>query len=228
VDKLTSPASGELDHNHLSATALSQPRRMRGFQIPVSERRLLLVVGDLVAIEFSVLIALALWALRAQYRYDIGFLLSQFGWFIVLPVLWLVLALVNDYYDLRVAAQVGLSLRRLALIECEVLAIYTAKFFLSTPGTLPRRFMVYYAIISLVLIGLWRAARIFLIGWTGFQRRALVVGNGHEAEVIWQALKHEAAGDYQLVGVCASERDAGFTRALSPAAAHLQQRRAPQ
>jgi exopolysaccharide biosynthesis polyprenyl glycosylphosphotransferase len=33
------------------------------------------------------------------------------------------------------------------------------------------------------------------------------VGAGHEADVIWQALKEEAAGDYDVVGMVASERE---------------------
>lgn len=185
----------------------SQPHHARSFQVPISERRLMLIVGDLAAIEFSVLAALALWAQHAHYPFDVGFVISQLGWLVLLPALWLLLATVNDYYDLRVAARVGASLRRLTLIVGEVLAVYLATFFLSTPGTLPRRFIAYYAVISLVLIGLWRATRIFLIGWTGFRRRALVVGVGHEAELIWNTLKDEAAGDYEVLGLCASERD---------------------
>lgn len=175
------------------------------FQLPISERRLMLMFGDLVASEVSVFISLALWAHRARYHFGLAFVAAQFHWLLVLPALWLLLATVNDYYDLRVAARVGASLRRLALIVCEVLILYLATFFLSMPGTLPRRFIIYYAVLSLGFIGMWRAARIFLIGWTGFRRRALIVGAGREAEAMWQALKDEAAGDYDVLGIVASE-----------------------
>jgi exopolysaccharide biosynthesis polyprenyl glycosylphosphotransferase len=182
----------------------SQTRPPRGLQMPVSERRVLLMAGDVVASEVSVYVALALWAQHAHMAFDLDFIGPQIHWFVVLPALWLLLATTNDYYNLRVAARVGASLRRLALIVVEVLVVYLATFFLSQPGSLPRRFIVYYAALSLVLVGLWRAARIFLIGWTGFRRRALIVGAGHEAEVIWQTLKDEAAGDYELLGLVAS------------------------
>ncbi len=177
-------------------------------QLPISERRLMLMVGDLLASEIAVFIALALWAAHAHYRFNLAFITPQAHWFLILPALWLLLASVNDYYDLRVAARRGASLRRLALIVSEVMVVYFATFFLSTPGSLPRRFIVYYAALSLALIGLWRAARIFLIGWTGLYRRVLIVGAGQEAQVIWQALKDEAAGDYAVVGIVASEREA--------------------
>ncbi len=182
----------------------SQPRPPRALQMPVSERRLLLMGGDVIASEVSVFVALALWAQHAHMAFDLDFIGPQIHWFIILPILWLLLATTNDYYNLRVAARVGASLRRLALIVSEVLVVYLATFFFSEPGSLPRRFIVYYAALSLVLVGLWRAARIFLIGWTGFRRRALIVGAGHEAEVIWRTLKDEAAGDYELLGLVAS------------------------
>ncbi|HEY7849037.1 MAG TPA: sugar transferase, partial [Ktedonobacterales bacterium] len=185
----------------------NQTRPPRALQMPVSERRLLLMAGDVIASEISVFVALALWAQHAHMAFDPDFVGPQIHWFVILPVLWLLLATTNDYYNLRVAARVGASLRRLALIVMEVLVVYLATFFLSEPGSLPRRFIVYYAALSLVLVGLWRAARIFLIGWTGFRRRALIVGAGHEAEVIWQTLKDEAAGDYELLGLVASESE---------------------
>ncbi|MGH2502678.1 MAG: sugar transferase [Ktedonobacterales bacterium] len=192
-----------------SVRRLSQTRPPRALQMPVSERRLLLMAGDVVASEISVFVALALWAQHAQaihlhVKFNADFIGQQIHWFFILPALWLLIATSNDYYNLRIAARVGASLRRLSLIVVEVLVVYLATFFFSQPGSLPRRFIVYYAALSLVLVGLWRAARIFLIGWTGFRRRALVVGAGHEADLIWQTLKDEAAGDYELLGLVAS------------------------
>ena len=186
-----------------SARRQNQTRPPRALQMPVSERRLLLMAGDVIASETSVFVALALWAQHAHMKFNADFIGPQIHWFLILPALWLLIATSNDYYNLRIAARVGASLRRLALIVAEVLVVYLATFFLSQPGSLPRRFIVYYAALSLVLVGLWRAARIFLIGWTGFRRRALVVGAGHEADLIWQTLKDEAAGDYELLGLVA-------------------------
>ncbi len=205
-DLITAP----VDATSERARRQSQTRPPRALQMPVSERRLLLMAGDVVASEISVFVALALWAQHAQaihlhVKFNADFIGSQAHWFFILPALWLLIASSNDYYNLRSAGRVGASLRRLALIVVEVLVVYLATFFFSQPGSLPRRFIVYYAALSLVLVGLWRGARIFLIGWTGFRRRALVVGAGHEADLIWQTLKDEAAGDYELLGLVASE-----------------------
>lgn len=213
MGNLDEPYTTPIDPARLAQASLSrsqsqnQSRPPRALQMPVSERRLLLMAGDVVASEVSVFVALALWAQHAHMPFNADFIGPQIHWFLILPALWLLIASTNDYYNLRVAARVGASLRRLALIVSEVLVVYLATFFLSVPGSLPRRFIVYYAALSLVLVGLWRAARIFLIGWTGFRRRALIVGAGHEAEVIWQTLKDEAAGDYELLGLVASDAE---------------------
>ena len=190
-----------------SAASRRPTRKIYALQLPISERRVLLMIGDLAAIEVSIIIALALWAIHARFSFDSAFAESQAHWFVILPTLWLLLATANDYYDLRVSARVGASLKRLTLIECEALFVYVATFFLSHPGSLPRRFIVYYAALSLALIGLWRATRIFLVGWNGFRRRALIVGAGHEAAVIRLALEEEAVGDYEVIGLAASARD---------------------
>ena len=117
------------------------------------------------------------------------------------------LASANDYYSLRVAAAVGASLRRLLAVLLQLLLLYLATFFLSPPGSLPRRFIAYYAILSLVLVGLWRACRIFLLGWSGFRRRVLVVGGGHASDMIREVIAFEAPDDYEVVGLVTSVHD---------------------
>ena len=168
---------------------------------------MLLMMGDVFAAEISVVVALDLWALHASTPFGVSFVLAHWYWFVALPVLWLVLASAYDYYDLRVAARARQSLVRLALIAAQTLAIYFIIFFLSPRGALPRRFVVYYAVISLLLIGIWRACRLFLIGWTGFRRRALIVGVGGPADAMWRVLKDQAHGDYHVVGRVVSHRD---------------------
>jgi exopolysaccharide biosynthesis polyprenyl glycosylphosphotransferase len=171
----------------------------------ISERRLLLIGGDVMANWVAIVFALFLWAQRAGRAFTTEYLLQQAHWFLALPLLWFLLASANDYYNLGVAAKFSRSAGRLFRIVLEVLAIYLLTFFLSEPGTLPRRFIVYYAVGSVALIGAWRAARIFLIGWTQFRRRAVILGGGPAAHLIWSALKEEASGDYETLGCVLSE-----------------------
>jgi exopolysaccharide biosynthesis polyprenyl glycosylphosphotransferase len=178
---------------------------MRKFRI--SERRLLLMVGDVTATSGAVLFALALWAQRALVRFDANFILHQVYWLVILPLVWLILANANDYYNLRIAANLQTSILRLLQIIMQLLLIYLATFFLSPRESLPRTFIIYYAIISLVLVGLWRMCRVFLIGWTGFRVRAVIVGGGQPAEMIWHALKEDAQADYDVLGWVSSQQD---------------------
>jgi exopolysaccharide biosynthesis polyprenyl glycosylphosphotransferase len=176
-------------------------------QFRISERRTLLVYGDIAATLLSVLIALALWAAKAQEAFTIPFILDHLIWFFVLPLLWFILANANDYYHLGVTARLASSFMRLLWITLQLLVVYLATFFLSTPGSLPRRFIVYYAVVSFLLIGLLRAARLSLMNWSGLRRRALIVGPGWAAEMITRAIKEEAMGDYEIVGSVSSKHD---------------------
>jgi exopolysaccharide biosynthesis polyprenyl glycosylphosphotransferase len=133
--------------------------------------------------------------------------MGHWYWFVLLPVLWYFLASANDYYNLRVSARVSSSLRRLARITLQLLLVYLAIFFVSPRDALPRLFIVYYAVISLALLGLWRGCRVFLIGWTGFRRRALIVGTGRSADLVREAIAHEANGDYEILGCVASDEE---------------------
>lgn len=201
---------------HLSLETLNQPwvgsevrtqPRRKWLQLRISERRVALAMGDVVASVGSVFVSLLIWAYIAGRAFTMEYVVRHSYWFIVLPVLWYILASANDYYNLRVAARIRSSLKRLAQITLQLLVAYLTIFFLSPRDALPRLFIVYYAIVSLVLIGIWRAARLFLVGWTGFRRRALVVGVGRAAEVIWQIIRQEAHGDYEIVGCVTSSED---------------------
>ncbi len=176
-------------------------------QLPVSERRVLLMIGDLVASGIAVVIALRLWAWRAHSPFDGRFIGPRAFWFVVLPLLWLLLAHANDYYNLGVSAQLRVSAARLVRVTLLMLVLYGAAFFFAPRQLLPRTFIVFYAVSLLALVGVWRLCRVFLIGWTGLRRRALIVGTGRAAELIWSAIKEEAAADYDLLGSVTSAED---------------------
>ena len=197
----------------LDPPSTQPPRRKRHAsrwgrpQLVVSERRLLLIAGDMLATVASVALALLVWAHIANVVYGSDFILAQWHWFLILPGLWFVLAESNDYYNLRVAAHLSSSFLRLIIIMGELILSYLAIFFLSPIGSLPRLFILYYAVISIVLTGAWRGCRLFLIGWTGFRRQVLVIGSGRPSQMICEALKTEAYADYNVVGCVTSALD---------------------
>lgn len=173
----------------------------QGLRLPVSERRVLLAVGDLVAVNLAVLVALRVWSIVGNRLFGLAFILSQIHWFFILSALWLLLASANNFYDLALTARWALSQARLIEITLQLLVVYLVIFFLSPRDALPRLFIIYYAVTSYVLIALWRLARPFLLGWRPLRRRILIVGVGWPAQTIMEAIEHHAPDDYEVVGV---------------------------
>ncbi len=173
----------------------------RGWQLPISERRLLIGFGDLLAVNAAVLISLRIWSIVGERHFGWAFILSQFHWFIILSLLWLVLATSNDFYNLDLSANWLRSQGRQLTITLQLLIVYLVIFFLSPRDALPRLFILYYAIASYILIALWRLMRLFLVGWTQSRRRVVIVGTGWPARVMIEALGQHAAHDYEIVGV---------------------------
>ncbi|MBL8165832.1 MAG: hypothetical protein JNJ61_27860, partial [Anaerolineae bacterium] len=100
-------------------------------QLRISERRVLLMLGDVLAVSLAVLIALGIWAAVARNPFDLGFIWPRAYWFPVLIGLWLILASANDFYDLRAASSRMSALQKLVLITLQMLVVYLIVFFLA-------------------------------------------------------------------------------------------------
>jgi len=168
--------------------------------LQLSERRALLIFVDFAMASFAVLFALWVWALRAGRPFTWAYIISQVEWLLFLPVLWLLLAALNDFYNLRLASRLGSNGVALLRITALLLLIYLVIYFFSPPRSLPRGIVLYHAVSSFVLVGLWRAAYALLLGQPIFQRRATVVGAGWAGRTIVQAIRESLASGYQLVG----------------------------
>lgn len=184
------------------------PHRKR-LQLRISERRLLLMAGDAFAVILSVFIALFIWAQVANKDFSPDFIIPQSYWFFVLIFLWLLLAGANDYYDLSLASRRSASLQRLAIITLQMIVVYLLVFFLSPRGTLPRLFIIYYAIVSFFLIGLWRMTNPALIGWATDARRILIIGVDSATQTIIQTIKHHGEQAYDIRGIIGEQSEIG-------------------
>ncbi|MBK8021347.1 MAG: sugar transferase [Chloroflexi bacterium] len=190
------------------------PRRRP--QLPISERRLLLALGDLAAVLISVLIAMRIWTGVSGDPFDASFILPRSGWFIILSAIWLLLASANDFFDLKIAASRPRTFQRLILITLQTWVVYVLVFFLAPIGALPRLFVLYYGAASLILIGLWRFNRPFLVGWVSDRRRTMIVGADPSAELIVKTIRAEAQGEYDLYGVIGDNSQVGTRIAEVP------------
>jgi len=187
-----------------------KPSRAHRPQFRISERRLLLRLGDVVATVAAVLIALFIWSLVDRRRpFNLTFILEEAHWLVILPALWLLLASANDLYDLQLASSLAATLNHLVRITLQLLIVYLIIFFLSPREALPRLFILYYGAASFVLIAAWRLWRPYLMGWASEKRRALVVGADWGAETIIEAIEDYASGQYRVVGVVGAAQDCG-------------------
>lgn len=169
-------------------------------QLPVSDRRGLLALGDVLAILLAVLCSLAIWVIVDGQGRGLRFILTHAYWFPILAALWLLLARANDFYNLRVASRIDASLTRLVQVTLQLLVVYLLIFFISPRGALPRLFILYYGVLSFTFTAIWRMAR---PGWAVARRRALIVGSGPGVTALLDALRQEAPQDYEVAGVIA-------------------------
>jgi len=183
----------------------SPPRRR--WQLQISERRILLMLGDAAAIFIAVVLALTIWVVVDGRGLGVRFVTEHLYWFPILAGLWLLLANANDFYNLRISSRIDTSLMRLVQVTLQIVIVYLAIFFFSPRTALPRLFIFYYAFLSFFLIMVWRVWRPFLLGWTGTRRRALVIGAGWSARTLIEALRSEAPDDYEIVGVVVEPGD---------------------
>jgi exopolysaccharide biosynthesis polyprenyl glycosylphosphotransferase len=177
-------------------------------RLPISERKVLIAFGDVVAVNIAVLASLWIWSVVGEIPFRPGFVASQIQWFIILTLLWGALAAANNFYDLALTARWVRSQLRLGQITLQLLVIYVLIFFFSPRETLPRLFILYYAAISYALIALWRLSRPFLIGWAPLRRRVLIAGSDWSARAMMEAIEATAPADYQVIGLIDSRNGA--------------------
>ena len=170
-------------------------------QLRLRQRRRLLMSGDVLAVLISVYIALALQALSSRRDFTFVFVTRQGFWFLFFAGVWLVLANANDLYRLHTDWRPTRILLRLVRVTLQILLLYMFVFFLAERNELPRLFMLYFGLVSTLMIGLWRLFWPTLSGWASEPRRVLVVGEGQGAQLICEAIEQQAADAYTVVAV---------------------------
>jgi hypothetical protein len=174
--------------------------------LKVFERRYLLMIGDVLAVLLAVLIALAIWVIVDGRGRGFAFIAVRAYWFPLLAVLWLLLASANDFYHLRITARIDATLTRLIQITLQLWVFYLLIFFISPRDTLPRLFILYYGVLSLVMIALWRMLQSTLLHWTGTQR-ALIIGDPAVTATLIETLYQEAPDAYKFLDLSWSDSD---------------------
>ncbi len=190
------PSSQTTVNNGMLFVPSTQRRQLR-----IPERRLILMLGDTLAVVTAVLIALWVWSRVARYAFTVEFVLPNSYLFLVMALLWLVLASANDFYDLSLSADRRRSIQRLLSITAQSVVIYLLVFFISPRDALPRLFILYYGVASFILIALWRGISPNLLGWAIQARRVLILGTGPTTAAIIHAIQEQHQHIYEIQGV---------------------------
>ncbi|MGD8466749.1 MAG: sugar transferase [Anaerolineae bacterium] len=177
---------------------------LSSLRFTASERRWLLAIFDVLALNSALLVALAL---RYDYRLSWATLFEAPIYFVLLTILWLVWASFFDCYDLVQSADGSRSAwstgRAALLTALTYLAIpfYTPHF--------PASRLSAYLFIGLATISapLWRLIYASIFSQPTFQQRLLIVGAGHSGSELARELAAAphygnpyAGSGYRVVG----------------------------
>ncbi|MBM3189334.1 MAG: hypothetical protein FJZ90_11510, partial [Chloroflexi bacterium] len=148
-------------------------RRVARSTMTLAERRLLLILVDLLLINASLALAASIWS---YFEFTSSYLQFTAKWFITLSVLWLVLGSALGIYNLARAGSITSGLYSSVTAALVISLVYRAIPWLTPPAE-PRMLSFGFVGFSVASIALWRAAYALLLVQLAFERRALVIGS---------------------------------------------------
>lgn len=175
--------------------------RPRPWALRLSERQVLLLLGDLLLLSAALL--LALHARGGSPAGDGRFFGAEpsFLWWAVLWALWLAVAVVAQCYDLRLASQAPRSAVYGAAAAAITAALYLIMPMVSAPLTRSRLAWWIFALLAMAGVALWRIAYARVFWQPTFTRRVLVVGAGGAGRALAHlAERHGAEAGIHLIG----------------------------
>jgi exopolysaccharide biosynthesis polyprenyl glycosylphosphotransferase len=155
------------------------------------------MVLDLVALNFGLFFMVAL---RPEHGLDLRIFVQHPHWFLILSVLWLLMAHVFDCYDLARAGKLRSSLVATAKAGAITCGIYLFIPFITPTLPSSRLNLVLFFLFTLTFVAALRGLYILAFSQPFFRRKALVVGTGWEALAIAKAIKDYGSQVYQIVG----------------------------
>lgn len=169
-----------------------------GWKLRTPERRLLLILGDLLAAFGGAAVALALWGNLDYFGLSVAFVRFRAAWFIILPLLW-PLFMVN-LYDVHRAASWRVTVRGVLVAAAGGALAYLIIYFLQE-GSLARRGILYFLVSTLIFTLAWRAFYIRVFTAPAFLRRVLVVGAGLGGETLLRVYNGLSPRPFHIVGL---------------------------
>lgn len=184
--------------------AVKQASRGFHWQVRVSERRTILIIGDLIVGIISLGIALYNWGVSERFTgFTLEFIQKRVpAWFFLLPLIWVILMV--ELYDVHRSADWGQTIRGVASAVIVGLVLYLVLYFyyVNPPKSLlPRRGVATFVISVSVLTLLWRWLFIRIFTNSQFMRRVLLVGGGNSGELLLKTINSLKVKPFILTGI---------------------------
>ncbi len=160
-----------------------------GLSLHISERRLLLLAGDLLAMGLALFLALWLRPETLMVDGPLSLRNMYLPWWLVLWLLWTPIAIAANCYDLKMASHAARSAVHVMGSAALVSAIYLVVPIVSAPLSRSRLTWFLFALLAVALTSLWRLAYARLLRQPTFVRHALAVGAGRCGRELAAALK---------------------------------------
>ncbi|MFN2146583.1 MAG: sugar transferase [Anaerolineales bacterium] len=175
------------------------------WQLRPGERRLLIIVGDILFSWIAFVIAVYVWAVaQVQFIPLMDFIQSKLqNWFFLLPILWIVLLV--DSYDSRTSTDLQKTIRSISVSALIGAAIYLVIYFASDQS-LPRRGVAAFLGSAFVLTLAWRMLYIWIFSGPRFMHNVIVVGAGETGKAIVEVI-NSIKPPYTLVGLIDDDLD---------------------
>jgi len=170
------------------------------WRITVRERQFVLILGDIIAAAIAILIALYFWAKGDQWLdFSWQFLHERPpDWFYFLPLMWMLFLL--ELYDVRRASRKSDTFRGILLAVVISTVFYLLIFFVSDPGSLPRRGVAVFIGVAAVTTYGWRMLYIRIFTAPVFMRRVLIIGAGRAGSTLAEIIHKITPPPFKLVG----------------------------
>jgi exopolysaccharide biosynthesis polyprenyl glycosylphosphotransferase len=172
------------------------------FRLKAGERRVIILIGDLIASLGAIFIALYVWSRASEewLEFSIQFLLERPPtWFYILPVIWIILLIVLG--DIRKSNNYGETIASIGMAAMLSAIIYLFIFFLAEPNSLPRLGVALFFISATVFTLIWRFFYIQIFTAPTFLRRVIIVGAGNAGKTLVDIVKNTWPIPFYLVGL---------------------------
>lgn len=195
----------------------SRPRISFRSRLAISERRLLLVTGDMLLIGTSIIGSLLVWSIWAERAVNWSLWREQTLWALFMFGGWLLWLMLSNLYHLPLALSIRDSTRRIVVGGLAIAFAYLVLFFVISPmpmlggpssllsslipsGLLPRLAPGMAIISSMLLLLVWRVTYALALSGPKAQRRVLILGAGEAGTTLCQEILREHSAHYHILG----------------------------